>query len=132
MKNNFDLNIDTGFKSSPIGEIPINWQVKPINELVSTVSGPFKYKTDEYLNEGEYPIIDQGKKEFCGFTNDPNSLVNSTPLVLFGDHTKEVKYVLNSFAVGADGVKILNSNILDIQFLYFSLIRAASRLPDLG
>jgi len=29
-------------------------------------------------------------------------------------------------------VKILNSNILDIQFLYFSLIRAASRLPDLG
>lgn len=126
------MNIETSFKSSPIGEIPINWQVKPIDELVSTVSAPFNYKTDQYLNEGEFPIIDQGKKEFCGFTDDPTSLINNTPLVLFGDHTKEVKFAANPFAVGADGVKILNSNILDIQFLYFSLIRAASRLPDLG
>jgi type I restriction enzyme S subunit len=53
-------------------------------------------------------------------------------LIIFGDHTKEVKFINFPFAIGGDGVKLLSSDHVDIKYLYFLLQKAVLRLPNLG
>ncbi|MBK7994857.1 MAG: hypothetical protein IPK14_16170 [Blastocatellia bacterium] len=51
--------------------------------------------------------MDQGQEEIAGYTNDLSLQVqNSLPCILFGDHTKIVKFRDKPFALGADGVKV--------------------------
>jgi type I restriction enzyme S subunit len=76
-----------------------------------------------YLREGHYPIVDQGKASIAGFTSDSSYLFQGeTPVIVFGDHTRCVKFVDFPFCIGADGVKILCPKIqADTKFLYHYL-----------
>lgn len=77
-------------------------------------------KTD-YLAEGLYPIIDQGKDFICGYTNDPQKVTTKDkPVIIFGDHTRIFKLIDFPIAIGADGVKVLevDSSIADEEFVY--------------
>jgi type I restriction enzyme S subunit len=121
-----------GYKKTKIGWIPEGWEVKMLEEILKTIPIPYKYKTNEYLKEGLYPIIDQGKKNIVGFCNEQENLINKTPLVIFGDHTKELKYIDFPFACGADGTKLLVSNKIETNYLYQILIFAIKKLPSLG
>ena len=78
-----------------------------LGDAVKTITPPIKLAKEQYMKVGLYPIIDQGKEPIVGYTDDSSALVDSGELVLFGDHTCEVKYVDRSFAQGADGLKIL-------------------------
>jgi len=62
-----------------------------------------------YLESGSIPVIDQGKQHIGGYTDDSENQFTKAPLpvIVFGDHTKVVKYVDSPFAMGADGVKVL-------------------------
>lgn len=91
--------------------IPKSWKVCKIDEALSKISKTYQYKTDEYLISGNYPIVDQSKKFICGYCNEKNNLINLKDCIVFGDHTREIKYINFSFARGADGTKILNSKI---------------------
>ncbi len=67
-----------------------------------------KIKQKEYLQEGNYPVIDQGQKIIGGYTNDEKKILDCIlPALVFGDHTKIVKLINFSFAPGADGTKVL-------------------------
>ena len=67
-----------------------------------------KLKGKEFLEEGKYLIIDQGEEFIAGYTNDRTKVYDKKlPVVVFGDHTRILKFVDFSFALGADGVKIL-------------------------
>ena len=78
-----------------------------LGDAVKTITPPIKLTKEQYMKVGLYPIIDQGKEPIVGYTDDSSALVDGGELVLFGDHTCEVKYVDRSFAQGADGLKIL-------------------------
>ncbi len=53
------------------------------------------------------------------------------PAIVFGDHTKAFKYVEVDFAIGADGVKLLNPKIdADKKFLFYYLKQL--KLEDAG
>jgi len=96
----------------------------PFNKCFRDVSsGNKKVKKSEYLIEGIIPIIDQGKDFIGGYTNDRSFLFEGNlPCIIFGDHSKNLKYIDFPFAVGADGVKILsNTELLDIQYGYYFL-----------
>ncbi|MBE2226852.1 MAG: restriction endonuclease subunit S [Ignavibacteria bacterium] len=82
-----------------------------------------KLKTKDYQDQGLYPIVDQGKRFICGYTNDENAIVNENlPLIIFGDHTRNFKYINFPFAIGADGTKILKpKNAINEKFFYYSL-----------
>ncbi|MDX1068968.1 type I restriction enzyme S subunit [Sinorhizobium medicae] len=83
-----------------------------------------------YLTDGETPIIDQGKEFIAGFTNQ-KSRYHKVPAIVFGDHTKALKWVDFAFCPGADGVQILKTrSSTDIRFGYYLL--QATPLPDLG
>lgn len=75
---------------------------------------------------GTFPVIDQGQRAIAGWTNEESAVYRGPlPVVIFGDHSRVVKFAETPFALGADGVKVLrpSSGILP-RFLYYALIRA--------
>ena len=91
-----------------------------------------KIPTSEYLESGKYPIIDQGQSDIAGYTNEENGLLTDVPVIIFGDHTRAVKYVDTPFFLGADGVKVLKSKINDVNYKYLYYAISSVNIPDTG
>jgi type I restriction enzyme S subunit len=93
-----------------------------------------KIKTNEYLNKGKYPIVDQGKAYIAGYKDENDDLYNSYPCLIFGDHTKIIKYIDFPIYIGADGVKILkiNDEIDDVNIKYIYYFLKTVDLPNEG
>ena len=91
-----------------------------------------KVLKSKYLVDGKYPVIDQGKNKIAGFTNEEKKLFLEIPVIIFGDHTRILKFIDFPFFLGADGVKILKNkrkNFLD-KYLYYAL--KYFKIPDTG
>ena len=89
--------------------LPITWSVFLFEEVVKDASGGNK-KTlkSDFLDKGEFVIVDQGQSLIAGYTNNKELLVKELPpYVVFGDHTRAFKYIDVLFAMGADGTKVL-------------------------
>jgi len=73
-------------------------------------SGQVKIQRGDYLPGGLLPVIDQGQKPIAGYSDNPDHAYQGPlPVILFGDHTLSLKHVNFSFALGADGVRVLAS-----------------------
>ena len=104
----------------------------PITEVFKVLNPSTKIKAKKFLESGKIPIVDQSKKLVAGYWNKDNDKIEiSKPVVVFGDHTKVIKYVDFDFVAGADGIKILlpQPHILPKFFFY---ILQSIKLPDLG
>ncbi len=91
-----------------------------------------KIPTSEYLESGKYPIIDQGQSDIAGYTNEENGLFKDVPVVIFGDHTRTVKYVDTPFFLGADGVKVLKSKLPNSNYKYLYYAVSSVNIPNTG
>ena len=91
-----------------------------------------KLPTSEYQDSGLYPIIDQGQNDIAGYSNETEGLFTDVPAIIFGDHTRVIKYVDVPFFIGADGVKILKAkgNKANYKFLYYAL--SSAKIPNTG
>lgn len=93
--------------------------------------GVRRVKQAEYLPFGAHPVVDQGKGFVAGYSNEESGLFANVPAIVFGDHTRIVKYVDEPFFAGADGVKILKPNLSsNVRYWYHAL--RATGLEDLG
>jgi type I restriction enzyme S subunit len=104
----------------------MKWEELVFSKLFTDqTGGNKKVLTTEYLTEGNLPIVDQGKKLVAGFINDLSAQCKAPlPCLIFGDHTKAIKYIDFPFAIGADGTKILiPDSRLDPKFAYYALKR---------
>lgn len=104
--------------------------------LVQKISIPADRKTKQkdYLLAGQLPIIDQGKKLIGGYSNDLTKTIScDLPVIVFGDHTKVVKYISFPFGAGADGIKILKpkENIFP-KYLYYATQYLTLKMEDKG
>ena len=91
-----------------------------------------KLQTSEYLPSGKYPIIDQGQDDIAGYTDREDGLFTDVPAIIFGDHTRIVKYVDMPFFLGADGVKVLKAEIPDVDCRYLYYAVSAVKIPNTG
>lgn len=83
-----------------------------------------------YLPEGETPIVDQGQDFIVGYTNHDQRYSN-VPVIIFGDHTRALKWVDFEFCPGADGTQLLKTTSkLDQRLGYYMLQNL--ELPNLG
>lgn len=91
-----------------------------------------KLQTRDYKLSGNYPIIDQGRTRIAGWTDDDSGLISTNlPVVVFGDHTRTLKYVDFPFVRGADGTQILKPKD-GIEPLFFYYACKAIKLPNRG
>ena len=84
------------------------WKYKLFEDCLMKAAKPKQVQTSEYNTGTKYPIISQEDKMVSGYCDDSSLLYHiEKPIVIFGDHTRVLKYVDFDFVVGADGVKIL-------------------------
>ena len=90
--------------------------------FVSEAVGRYKIKESEYNSSGSIKVVDQGQNLISGFTNQTDLIRKKTPYIVFGDHTKAIKYVNFQFVVGANGVRLYKpAKGFDAEFLFFFL-----------
>lgn len=91
-----------------------------------------KIPQTEYLPSGQYPIIDQGQRHIAGYSNHSTGFCADVPAIIFGDHTRVIKYIDKPFFIGADGVKVLKSksNATDYKYLFYAL--SSIKIPNTG
>ena len=92
-------------------EIPEGWGVESVGNLLDKVTKAEKIENNSIEFIGKIPVIDQSQKYISGFTNNENGLIQPQKgHVIFGDHTRVVKYINFDYARGADGTQVLISN----------------------
>ncbi len=94
--------------------------------------GNAKTPQSEYRPQGEFPVVDQGKELIAGFVDDESRICGKgDPAIVFGDHTRCLKFIDFPFCMGADGVKVLRPKLnADLKYLYYYL--KSLKLPDAG
>ena len=92
-------------------EIPEGWGVESVGNLLDKVTKAEKIENNSIEFIGAIPVIDQSQKYIAGFTNNEKALLQPQDgHVIFGDHTRVVKYINFDYARGADGTQVLISN----------------------
>lgn len=114
-------------------EVPENWcWIHLLDSFDNVTDSKKKLVTKEYLEEGEYPIIDQGQDFIGGYTDDADMIYDGElPIVIFGDHTRCIKYIDFQFAQGADGVKVLKpKQFWNDKAFYYAM--QSIEIPNMG
>ena len=108
------------------------WTYKIFTDCMEKIPHPKQVKTDEYHPIGRYPVVSQEEKTIAGYSDLTEYVYQPPkPIIIFGDHTRVLKYVDFDFIVGADGVKILiPKDDLQTKFLYYYL--KWYKIPNLG
>ena len=114
-------------------DIPDSWEWTKIGDIAYGVGNKNnQVLAREIKKVGKYPVVSQGAELIDGYADDANKVVDIRPLVMFGDHTRNVKYIDFPFIIGADGTKFLKPIILSVRYLYYLLSYVADNLRNRG
>lgn len=103
------FNQELRFKDDYGNDYP-EWEIKSFKDVfISIPSKEHQIKSSSYHEKGKYEVVDQGKEDVVGYSDQTEKLFENVPVIIFGDHTTNLKYRDNPFIVGADGVKLLKS-----------------------
>lgn len=108
------------------------WQQKVLDNCIDKVPKQKQVKSKDYQTSGKYPIVSQERDLISGYWDDESFLYkHERPVIIFGDHTKEIKYIDFDFVVGADGTQILSpKDDIIAKFFYYALL--ATPIRSLG
>lgn len=114
-------------------KIPSNWcWIRLLESFVNKTDSKKKIKQKDYLEEGNYPIVDQGRDLIGGYTNDDKLIIYiKKPIIVFGDHTRCIKYINFDFVQGADGTKILEPKKIFLEKYFYYAFKNIN-IPSLG
>lgn len=110
------------------------WELVDFESIIDTVGNKKnQIKSKQIQEKGAIPVVSQGKELIEGYSDEIEKIITvKEPLVLFGDHTKNVKYIDFDFIIGADGTKVFKSHLLTSKFLFYWTKYAASKIEDRG
>ncbi len=108
------------------------WQTFEFEDIFRRIpSKKYQINSAEYGKYGKYPVIDQGKKLIIAYSDNEEKIYKNSSIIVFGDHTRELKYVDFDFIVGADGTQLIKAKCnFDNKFLYYQLI--TKNIPNTG
>lgn len=114
-------------------KLPENWcWLKLVESFDNHTDSKQKIKQKEYLVKGKLAVVDQGQELIGGYTNDvEKSYSGALPIVIFGDHTRCIKFVDFPFAQGADGVKVLRPKPFYLPKAFYYALQSVN-IPNLG
>lgn len=116
-------------------DIPKKWKwVKFSDACVNFSPHDYQIKTSEVMKEGEYPVVSQSQKLIDGYCDDKTKLVpkDKLPFIVFGDHTRVVKYINFQCIIGADGTKLIHSAFYDLKYLFYAIMAVVPSTKDRG
>lgn len=109
-----------------------NWEYKQLTDIATSITPRIKVDKSDYLLEGPVPIISQEESYISGYWDNLDDITpHNGPVIIFGDHSRVLKYVDCDFVVGADGVKIISpKDCICAKFLFHFL--KWYNIPSLG
>ena len=101
----------------------IECEIRPFENCIRKVKYTNKIASQDYKSSGRFPIVSQEEAFISGYWDDPEDVFHiDGPVVIFGDHSRHIKYVDFDFVIGADGVKILAPvDGINAKYLYYYL-----------
>lgn len=114
-------------------KLPGNWcWLKLVESFDNHTDSKKKIKQKDYLVKGKLAVVDQGQELIGGYTNDvEKSYSGALPIVIFGDHTRCIKFVDFPFAQGADGVKVLRPKPFYLPKAFYYALQSVN-IPNFG
>jgi len=112
---------------------PAGWHPVTVERATRKVPiGDRKLKRRQYLSAGRFPVVDQGQELIGGYSEEDDLVIDcGHPLIVFGDHSRTLKYVRFPFIAGADGIVVLDPvEAFDSRCLFYLL--EAVEFPDRG
>jgi type I restriction enzyme S subunit len=114
-------------------EIPESWEWVKIEDITIPIGNKNnQIQSKEVLKEGKVAVVSQGKELIDGYSNEIDKTIKESPLIMFGDHTRNVKYIDFPFVIGADGTKFFKPILCYARFMYYLVLHIASKLRDRG
>ena len=114
-------------------KVPGNWcWVRLLSSFYNYTDSKKKIPQKEYMKNGDIAVVDQGQDLVGGYTNDSEKVfTGDLPVIIFGDHTRCIKYIDFPFAQGADGVKVLKpKQFFDTKAFYYAFKNV--NIPNMG
>ena len=114
-------------------KVPENWcRVWLPMTFANHTDSKKKVQQKTYLEDGRVSVVDQGQELIGGYTDDESMLYSGElPVVIFGDHTRCIKYIDFPFAQGADGVKVLKPKAFYFPKAFYYSLQAVD-IPNMG
>ena len=113
-------------------KLPHSWSSVSVNEACENVSVREKVQQKAYQATGPLAVVDQGSSLIGGYTSSTVSTVtDQLPVIVFGDHTRIIKFIDFPFAAGADGIKVLRPLPFYSPRTFYRFLQSI-RLPDKG
>ena len=74
-------------------QLPQGWEWVRLPECYFGIGNKSnQIQTKDYLENGQFPVIDQGNNFIVGYCDDQSKLLQiDNPVIVFGDHTKNIK-----------------------------------------
>jgi len=111
--------------------IPSGWREEKLLECLDVPSKLAGVKLSDYEKDGDFPVFDQGQDYISGYSSKKDLVIENVPAILFGDHTRVVKYIKSPFVAGADGTKIFWAKEgFDSTFMYYLVL--SQKIPNTG
>ena len=112
--------------------LPSGWQEVAFDHIFKSIpTKRFQVQQKEIQLKGTIPVISQSANYIEGYTDDIDTIFTATPVIVFGDHTRVVKFVDFPFVVGADGVKIYSTKIFP-PYGHYLIEHAAHNIENKG
>ena len=109
-----------------------SWEEMLLEDCINKVKYTTKLQTKDFLKKGRFPIVSQEEDYVSGYWNRSEDVFKiKKPVVVFGDHTRVLKYIDFDFVLGADGVRILEP-IEDLHPQYFYYFLRSNPVENLG
>jgi restriction endonuclease S subunit len=113
-----------------------NYEFVAIGDCLKKLSFtiPKGLNSKEIHSSGKHPVISQSKEYVIGYSDRTDLLVDKDfPLIVFGDHSKTIKYVDEPFIIGADGVKLVKPiSSFNERFFYYFIFGIITDTKDYG
>jgi type I restriction enzyme, S subunit len=113
----------------------MTWPSLPFSETIrkTRVGRRNQIPASEIKPTGRFPVVDQGQAFIAGYSDDEKRVIkDELPLVVFGDHTRVIKFVDFPFILGADGTKVLKPREDKFDPRFFALALESLKLPSRG
>ena len=106
--------------------VSLEWVTYPVGNKTNQI------QTKDVKPDGDIPVVSQGQNLIDGYCDDKEKEIVDLPLVMFGDHTRNVKYIDFPFVIGADGTKFHHCIAVNPKYIYYWMMYAASTLRNRG
>lgn len=114
-------------------EIPESWKLVKIEQITIFVGNKKnQILTKELKDFGKYPAVSQGQNLIDGYSDDEDKVISDIPLIMFGDHTRNVKFIDFPFVINADGTKFFKSILCSPKYLYYVILFLSKKIRNKG